>query len=256
MSLSSPLNTIILPSQLNQLLRINELSKYSTPTYIEEVIKKNATSNLAFRFLVISGPSGVGKSEVISSLRSNLHNHIKWDLFRRITTRLRRPFDSYDEILFNSEEKYEELKNNGGLLYSETYGGNSSQYGISTEDFIRGVQGGGADTVFVIIGTIALTQILPKCMFVYLLPPSLDELRNRLKRSKKPNSERLLDYDIAEMKSIISLSNSDFANNNAISILVNKNNMEDQCAENIREIVLQGKQQVELPETLVSQLSG
>jgi guanylate kinase len=249
-----PHKTISLPCQLSQLADIASLERYSAPSFFSEAIHGMKASNLRYRFLVVSGPSGVGKSQGISHMRTYSVGGIEWKIVKRVTTRPRRPFDSHDEVSFVTDKQFTELEKRGELLYSEVYSGNSSRYGLLIDDMLRHIREGTPRTVLIVIGTLALCRILPDCAFVYLVPPSLDELRSRVMGSRKPGAAHLVSYAVLEMNGIAALPRSSFAHSHPVSILSNETNRQDECASSIGDVVSRGQQIIELPSDLISQL--
>lgn len=247
--------TIQLPNELAQFANPNELHNYHVPDLLIEAIAQQE-NNLAYRFLVVSGPSGVGKSSILSILRTKQIGNLNWRVIRRLTTRPRRLHDSEIELGFITHDEFSQLESNGALLYSEFYSGNRAKYGITMDDLIGTIQENGANTVFVIVGTLALSQILPQCGYIYIMPPSLAELRHRIAKCGKPDTQGLFMYDVKEMNALISSRGSAFIKSCAVSIVVNENNLETECAYKISSFAKYGIRYSDLASNLVIEVKA
>jgi len=127
--------------------------------------------------LVVSGPSGVGKSTVIHALteRMDFHFSVSW------TTRTMRPgeHDGVDYV-FVDRSDFEEGIASGGFLewaeYSSHYYGTPRQQVLSFldrgEHVLLDIENDGAGQV---------KRAYPEAVLVFILPPSLEELERRLR---------------------------------------------------------------------------
>lgn len=246
--------TIFLPDEVSQFANPNVLQSYSVSPIISELIKHIDSTNLAYRFLILSGPSGVGKSRIISSLKSAGHSSINWKLIKRVTTRSRRPFETDAEATFITDNEFRNMEKRGGLLYSELYAGNLSNYGLDLEEVIRSVNGADNNTVMVVVGTLALTYLLPRSCYVYLLPPSLIELERRIAVSKKPNAHGLIRYNTQEMKTVLSAHNSMLVKSQSVSLISNDKGLEFNCVKRLDKFVRLGQGLTQIPTALISNI--
>jgi len=138
--------------------------------------------------IILSGPSGVGKDAVLSRMKES-----GYPLYYTVTatTRPRRPgeVDGVD-YLFISQEKFAEMIRNGEFLeWANVYG---NLYGVpkkpvkqalaSSQDVIIKVDVQGATTI---------KNILPQAVFIFLAPPSVEELYQRLKERKTESTAEL-----------------------------------------------------------------
>jgi guanylate kinase len=199
------------------------------------------------RFLILSGPSGVGKSVVISHLTANSDSNINWRIIKRITTRTRRPNEADEELTFVSPSEFDALHCDGSFLYTESYPGTGAKYGVLKNDLVEAAYDTSTNTVFIIIGTLALSYLLPQSSYVYLVPPSVAEMCRRVE-SSKPNAEGIIDYDKKELASVLSLTNKQHLLNSNLSILCNDDSLV--CARKIINIFATGKKATEIPDQL------
>ncbi|MGD6964994.1 guanylate kinase [Rossellomorea vietnamensis] len=128
--------------------------------------------------IVLSGPSGVGKGTVRKEIFSQEDTRFEYSI--SMTTRLPREgeVDGVD-YFFKSREEFESLIDKGKLLEYAEFVGN--YYG-TPEDYVRETINNGKD-VFLEIEVQGAKQIrekFPEGLFIFLAPPSLSELQNRI----------------------------------------------------------------------------
>lgn len=128
--------------------------------------------------IVLSGPSGVGKGTVRKEIFSQEDTRFEYSI--SMTTRLPREgeVDGVD-YFFKSREEFESLIHKGKLLEYAEFVGN--YYG-TPEDYVRETINNGKD-VFLEIEVQGAKQIrekFPEGLFIFLAPPSLSELQNRI----------------------------------------------------------------------------
>lgn len=128
--------------------------------------------------IVLSGPSGVGKGTVRKELFSQPDTNYEYSI--SMTTRKPREgeVDGVD-YFFKEREGFETLIEEGKLLEYAEYVGN--YYGTPI-DYVNETLDAGRD-VFLEIEVQGATQIrekAPHALFIFLAPPSLSELQDRL----------------------------------------------------------------------------
>ncbi|KAB7669227.1 guanylate kinase [Bacillus sp. B1-b2] len=128
--------------------------------------------------IVLSGPSGVGKGTVRKEIFSQENTSFEYSI--SMTTRLPRvgEVDGVD-YFFKSREDFEELIEQGKLLEYAEFVGN--YYGTPV-DYVRETTLKGKD-VFLEIEVEGAKQVrekFPDGLFIFLSPPSLSELKNRI----------------------------------------------------------------------------
>ncbi|MGE6753168.1 guanylate kinase [Rossellomorea sp. NPDC071047] len=128
--------------------------------------------------IVLSGPSGVGKGTVRKAIFSQEDTKFEYSI--SMTTRNPREgeVDGVD-YFFKSREEFEVLIEEGKLLEYAEFVGN--YYGTPV-DYVRETLDAGRD-VFLEIEVQGAQQVrdkFPEGLFIFLAPPSLSELQNRL----------------------------------------------------------------------------
>ncbi len=128
--------------------------------------------------IVLSGPSGVGKGTVRKEIFSHPDTAFEYSI--SMTTRAPRPgeVDGVD-YFFKTREEFVELLNQDKLLEYAEFVGN--YYGTPV-DYVRDTLDAGKD-VFLEIEVKGARQVrekFPEGLFIFLMPPSLTELKNRI----------------------------------------------------------------------------
>lgn len=128
--------------------------------------------------IVLSGPSGVGKGTVRKELFSQPNTNYEYSI--SMTTRNPRDgeVDGVD-YFFKSREEFEALIDQGRLLEHAEYVGN--YYGTPL-DYVEKTLEAGRD-VFLEIEVVGAAQVrkqVPDGLFIFLAPPSLSALEDRL----------------------------------------------------------------------------
>lgn len=135
---------------------------------------------------VVSAPSGAGKTSLVHALL-NINPQI--DLSVSYTTRDPRPGEQDGKAYhFVSRETFLAMTKRGEFLESaEVYG---NFYGTS-QTWISQKNAEGRDVLLEIDwqGAAQVRRLFPKCISVFILPPSLEALEQRLKGRGKDNSE-------------------------------------------------------------------
>lgn len=138
--------------------------------------------------VVISGPSGVGKDAVLSEMKTR---GLPFFCVVTITTRPRRPSEQDGiDYHFVSEGEFQKMIQQGELIeWAKVYG---NYYGVPKKQ-IEEALGQGKDTILKVDvqGAATIKQILPDAVFIFLLPPSIAELANRLMQRQGLTAEEL-----------------------------------------------------------------
>jgi guanylate kinase len=126
---------------------------------------------------VLSGPSGVGKDSLLARMKARgLHLHFAVTA----TTRPPRPGEREgQDYHFLSVEGFMEMREKGELLeWAQVYG---HWYGVPKAE-IRAALSRGQDVVVKVDvqGAATIRGLLPGAVSIFLVPPSLEELKKRL----------------------------------------------------------------------------
>ena len=128
--------------------------------------------------LVISAPSGAGKGTIIKRL---MDDDRSLKLSVSATTRSPRPGEvDGEDYFFLSREEFDDLVKNGEMLEHAEYVGNC--YG-TPKGPVESWLNDGLNVILEIDvqGGAQVKEIMPECVSIFILPPSMRELENRLR---------------------------------------------------------------------------
>jgi len=152
--------------------------------------------------VVLSGPSGVGKDAVLARMRK-LGRPFHYVI--TATTRPKRAGEKkgVDYHFLSRKEFQQMLDKHQFLEWANVYG---NYYGVP-KDEITSALSKGVDTIVKVDvqGAATIKKILPQAVFIFLMPPSVEELEKRLKRRRSESSEDLalrLERAKGEIKSL------------------------------------------------------
>ena len=178
--------------------------------------------------VVVSGPSGVGKSTIVAELAARRPQVVP---IVTATTRPRRPGE-IDKVHYHflSEEEFERLRDDGGLLESAMVHG-AHWYGTPIEQ-VRGILAAGRDAILTIDpqGARSVREKVPDALLIFVMPPSIEDLAARLAERGSEDAESLASRRRsaeAEMK----------ASGDYDYVIVNETGHPDAAAERIWEII-------------------
>jgi guanylate kinase len=139
-------------------------------------IPSRAATNAA-RLTVLSGPSGVGKGSVVAEIRR--HHPSVW-LSVSVTTRPPRPGEEHGkQYFFVSRGEYDAMVAAGDLLEHAEFAGNG--YGTPRRPVEERLAAGLPALLEIELqGARQVRDAMPDAQFVFLAPPSWDELVRRL----------------------------------------------------------------------------
>ena len=153
---------------------------------MDSIIRTKGKGNL----IVISAPSGAGKGTVIDGVMK-INNNL-W-LSVSMTSRNMRSNDIPGETyFFVSKEEFEERIKEGVFLEYAIYNGN--YYG-TPKDKIQEKLDQGIDVILEIEiqGALKVKELVPDAIFIFILPPSMKELRRRLVSRGTDSKEKVLE---------------------------------------------------------------
>jgi len=139
------------------------------------------------KVVIVSGPSGVGKSTICKEVVKRLNNAY---LCVSITSRPRNPSETQSrDYWFISEQDFQERINKGQLLeYAEVFG---HLYGTPKDKVEQALQAG--KTVILEIdvqGAKQVKAVYPDAIMIFVLPPRAKVLAERLDRRGREDSEQ------------------------------------------------------------------
>lgn len=125
---------------------------------------------------VVSGPSGAGKGTICRKLKEI----VDIELSVSMTTRAPRPGEEEGKsYYFVTEKEFLEMEARGGLLeHAYVYG---NYYGTPKDLVMQKLQEGKDVALEIDIqGALQIKEAYPKGVFIFILPPSMAELRKRI----------------------------------------------------------------------------
>ena len=137
-------------------------------------------------FIVLSAPSGAGKTTIAKML---IRRHEDMAISISATTRPKRPKEQEgkDYYFLRKDIFMDNIRNNNFLEYEEVHG---DYYG-TLKNKVEKLLGIGKTVVFDIDvnGALSIKELYPQSILIFIKPPTLEELRNRLKQRKSENEE-------------------------------------------------------------------
>lgn len=136
------------------------------------------------QLIVITGPSGVGKGTLVKSL---LQQHDQLSLSISATTRPPRTGEiNGQDYFFLSRPEFENMIETGELLEWAEYAGN--YYGTPRQGVEDKLQQGEQVVLEIeVVGARKIQQSFPEATRIFILPPSLTVLEERLQKRGKDN---------------------------------------------------------------------
>lgn len=126
--------------------------------------------------IIISGPSGSGKGTIVTELIQNPQYYLS------ISLTTRKPRMGEEEGLhyfFRSEEEFFKLREHNELLEWASFCGN--YYGTPKSNVEQKLKEGKNVILEIEVqGAFKVKQLYPDSIFVFIVPPSMEELRRRL----------------------------------------------------------------------------
>jgi len=145
----------------------------------------------------VSGPSGVGKGSVIDKVRERLP-----DIAHSVSVTTRAMRENEQEgvsYFFRSREEFQKMMQDGEILEHDIYLNN--YYGTPITPLMKLINEG-RDVLFdlTVSGSLALMEHYKDAITIFLLPPSISELRRRLEKRATESPEvierRLLEASV------------------------------------------------------------
>jgi guanylate kinase len=156
------------------------------PTQISATVTPGA--NAAGRLVVLTGPSGVGKGTLMQLL---LQRHAQLYLSISVTTRSPRPGEVHGKhYYFVSREEFQQMVDRDELLEWAEFAGN--YYGTPRQPVAEKVSEGKTAILEIELeGARQIRASFPEVLRIFILPPSMAELEQRL-RGRGQDSEEAI----------------------------------------------------------------
>ena len=150
------------------------------------MVKEKKTGHV----IVISGPSGAGKDTVVQKL---LEQNKNIALSVSMTTRApRKGEEEGKDYFYVTKEKFlEEIDKGNFLEYANVY--NTDYYGTPKDKVLKCINNG-IDVVLVIDinGALQVKEKMPESIFIFIMSPSMKELKQRLVKRDTEIPKKLL----------------------------------------------------------------
>jgi len=141
------------------------------------------------KLIVISGPSGVGKSTIREKIINTYDNY--WYSIS-MTTRLPRDgeIDGIDYYFVSKDEFLNNIKNNNFVEYAEVY--EDVFYG-TPKNVIDEKLSNGFNVILEIdvFGALNIKKLYPDALLIFIAPPSMEQLENRLRNRNTDDIDKV-----------------------------------------------------------------
>ena len=176
--------------------------------------------------IVISGPSGSGKSGIVRRLKESG----KFNFSVSATTRQPREGE-IDGVHYNyiSKEKFDKDIEDGKFLEFSKYVNN--YYGTYQDQVEASLEKG--EDIILEIEVLGATQVkskMPDAVLIILLPPTIEELESRLRNRQTETEEQIKERLERARYEIANYGHYDY-------VIVNEHNRQDKAVEDIMQIV-------------------
>lgn len=141
--------------------------------------------------IVISGPSGAGKDSICNRIVEEVNN-IKLS----VSMTSREPRGSEEEgkdYYFISKEEFEKrIENNEFLEYAIVH--SNHYYGTPKAKIEENIKNGTSIILNIDIqGALKIKDLIQEALFIFIMPPSMEELRDRLIKRKTESKDKILE---------------------------------------------------------------
>lgn len=141
------------------------------------------------KFIVISGPSGVGKGTICNILLSKKENNLSYSI--SMTTRKKRIYEKNGvDYYFTSRDNFKKRILNNEFLEYNLY--NKEYYGtLKTEVLDKINKGIKVISELDVNGAKKIKNNFKDCILIYITAPNIEELRRRLIKRGTENKEEI-----------------------------------------------------------------
>ncbi len=130
--------------------------------------------------MIISGPSGVGKNTIKDGIFKTIKDNLKFSVSYTTRPIRENELDGKDYHFTDREEFFEMMKNDKFVEWAEVH---QNFYGTTKDEIDRCISGGYDLLLDVDIkGCNRIKAMYPEAITLFIMPPSLHALRDRLKK--------------------------------------------------------------------------
>ena len=150
------------------------------------MIKQRKTGQL----IIVSAPSGSGKDTVVKKLMEKSTAPI-WVSVSATSRKPRNGEVEGKDYYFLSKDDFKEKIDEGFFLEYAEYAGN--YYG-TPKKYIKEKLDQGIDVILIIEiqGALQIKELIKDALFIFIMPPSMEELKKRLENRKTESQEKIL----------------------------------------------------------------
>lgn len=140
--------------------------------------------------IVVSGPSGAGKDTICKTLVETTDN--TWISISMTSRNPRNGEVEGKDYYFVTKEEFEEKIKEGKFLEYAIY--NNNYYG-TPKDKIEDYLNSGIDVILVIDiqGALNIKKLIPSALFIFIMPPDMKTLKQRLIGRKTETKEKIIE---------------------------------------------------------------
>lgn len=155
------------------------------------------------KIFVISAASGAGKSSLVKQI-CKLDQNIKVSISHTTRTKRHNEIDKHDYYFITIDKFKTMLANNEFIEYAKVY---DNYYGTSKNQLDQIIKQG-HDVILEIDwqGAIQIKNIMPNAILIYIMPPSIEELKTRL-LLRATDSNEIIEKRLLQAKDDISHAN-------------------------------------------------
>lgn len=162
------------------------------------MLKKKKSKMKKGLLIVVSGPSGVGKSTVRAEYSKDESLNLAYSI--SMTTRAIRPDEQEGvDYYFVTKERFEEAIKNDELLEYATFVDNSYGTPAFAVEKLRN-EGKNVILEIEVVGAKQVMTKCPDCLSIFITPPSFEEQEARI-RARGTDSEEVIQKRLAKAKS-------------------------------------------------------
>ncbi len=140
--------------------------------------------------VVVSGPSGAGKDTIVNELMKKKETKA-WVSISMTSREPRGSEENGKDYFFVTKEEFEENIKQGNFLEYATY--NDNYYGTPKHK-IDEYLNKGIDVILIIEiqGALQIKDLIPEALFIFIMPPSMEELKKRLVNRGTDKPEKII----------------------------------------------------------------